>query len=28
LHDRLVFTRVAEGSLDEPAAWELHRRQP
>ena len=28
LHDRLVFTRVAEGSLDEPSAWALSRRQP
>jgi pyridoxamine 5'-phosphate oxidase len=28
LHDRLVFTRVGEGSLDEPDAWRLHRRQP
>jgi pyridoxamine 5'-phosphate oxidase len=28
LHDRLVFSRVAEGSLDEPAAWTLSRRQP
>ena len=28
LHDRLVFTRVGEGSLDEPSAWRLHRRQP
>jgi pyridoxamine 5'-phosphate oxidase len=28
LHDRLVFTRVAEGSLDDAAAWALSRRQP
>jgi pyridoxamine 5'-phosphate oxidase len=28
LHDRLVFTRVGEGSLDEGSAWQLHRRQP
>jgi pyridoxamine 5'-phosphate oxidase len=28
LHDRLVFTRVGEGSLDVPGAWRLHRRQP
>lgn len=28
LHDRLVFTRVAPGSLDEVAAWELSRLQP
>jgi pyridoxamine 5'-phosphate oxidase len=28
LHDRLVFSRVGEGSLDEASAWRLHRRQP
>jgi pyridoxamine 5'-phosphate oxidase len=28
LHDRLVFTRIGEGSLDDPAAWGLSRRQP
>lgn len=28
LHDRLVFTKVGEGSLDDPDAWALHRRQP
>lgn len=28
LHDRLVFTRVATGTLDEAAAWSLSRRQP
>jgi pyridoxamine 5'-phosphate oxidase len=28
LHDRLVFTRVAEGSLDDADAWTLSRRQP
>ena len=28
LHDRLVFSRVARGSLDDAAAWELSRRQP
>ncbi len=28
LHDRLVFSRVGEGSLDEPGAWQLWRRQP
>lgn len=28
LHDRLVFTRVGEGSLDDAAAWALSRRQP
>ncbi len=28
LHDRLVFTRVGEGTLADPAAWTLTRRQP
>lgn len=28
LHDRLVFSRVAEGSLEDAAAWRVHRRQP
>lgn len=28
LHDRLVFSRVAKGSLDDAAAWTLSRRQP
>jgi pyridoxamine 5'-phosphate oxidase len=28
LHDRLVFTRVGEGSLDDAGAWGLSRRQP
>ncbi len=28
LHDRLVFTKVADGSLDDPAAWRLSRLQP
>jgi pyridoxamine 5'-phosphate oxidase len=28
LHDRLVFTRVGEGTLDDADAWALHRRQP
>lgn len=28
LHDRLVFTRVGEGSLADASAWHLHRRQP
>jgi pyridoxamine 5'-phosphate oxidase len=28
LHDRLVFTRVGEGSLDDATAWSLSRRQP
>jgi pyridoxamine 5'-phosphate oxidase len=28
LHDRLVFTRVADGSLDHADAWSLSRRQP
>lgn len=28
LHDRLVFTRLGEGSLDDAGAWRLWRRQP
>ena len=28
LHDRLVFVRVGEGSLDDAAAWRVERRQP
>lgn len=28
LHDRLVFSRVAEGLLDDPAVWRVTRRQP
>jgi pyridoxamine 5'-phosphate oxidase len=28
LHDRLVFTRVGDGTLDDPASWALTRRQP
>jgi pyridoxamine 5'-phosphate oxidase len=28
LHDRLVFTRVADGDLDDAGAWRLWRRQP
>lgn len=28
LHDRLVFTRVGEGDLAEPAAWSVARLQP
>ena len=28
LHDRLVFTRVAPGTLDDAAAWSVGRRQP
>jgi pyridoxamine 5'-phosphate oxidase len=28
LHDRLVFTRVREGDLDDAGAWELSRLQP
>ena len=28
LHDRLVFNRVAPGSLDDADAWTLSRRQP
>lgn len=28
LHDRLVYTRVADGGLDDPLSWEVSRRQP
>ncbi|CCI55040.1 pyridoxamine 5'-phosphate oxidase [Nostocoides jenkinsii] len=28
LHDRLVFSRVSPGGLDDPAAWSRARRQP
>lgn len=28
LHDRLVFVRVGEGSLDDAGAWRVERRQP
>ncbi|KGN36323.1 pyridoxamine 5'-phosphate oxidase [Knoellia subterranea] len=28
LHDRLVFSRVGDGSLDDAGAWSLSRRQP
>ena len=28
LHDRLVFTRVADGTLADASAWRVHRRQP
>ena len=28
LHDRLVFVRAGEGSLDDAGAWRLERRQP
>jgi pyridoxamine 5'-phosphate oxidase len=28
LHDRLVFARVADGSLDDADAWRMFRRQP
>ena len=28
LHDRLVFSRVGDGSLDDVGAWRLFRRQP
>lgn len=28
LHDRLVFTRTGDGSLDDAEAWSLGRRQP
>ena len=28
LHDRLVFSRVRDGDLDDASAWRVHRRQP
>ena len=28
LHDRLVFSRIGEGTLDDASAWRLTRRQP
>jgi len=28
LHDRLVFSRIGGGDLDDPQSWEVHRRQP
>ena len=28
LHDRLVFTRVDQGDLDDAASWEVSRLQP
>lgn len=28
LHDRIVFTRVGDGDLADPASWERTRRQP
>ena len=28
LHDRIVFTRVADGTLDDAASWSISRRQP
>lgn len=28
LHDRLVFVRTCDGSLDDAAAWTIERRQP
>lgn len=28
LHDRLVFVRVGAGTMDDPAAWRVERRQP
>ena len=28
LHDRLVFTRVADADLDSATGWTVHRRQP
>jgi pyridoxamine 5'-phosphate oxidase len=28
LHDRLVYSRVGDGGLDDPASWQVSRRQP
>lgn len=28
LHDRIVYTRIGDGTLDDPASWEVTRRQP
>lgn len=28
LHDRLVYSRVGDGDLDDPASWLVSRRQP
>ncbi|MGL5865984.1 MAG: pyridoxamine 5'-phosphate oxidase [Dermatophilaceae bacterium] len=28
LHDRLVYARVGDGGLDDPASWQVSRRQP
>lgn len=28
LHDRVVYARVGPGTLDDPASWEMTRRQP
>ena len=28
LHDRIVFTRVGDGTLDDAASWAVSRRQP
>jgi pyridoxamine 5'-phosphate oxidase len=28
LHDRVIFTRVGDGTLDDPDSWALSRRQP
>lgn len=28
LHDRLVFSRIGEGTLEDAQAWAVHRRQP
>ena len=28
LHDRIVFTRVGDGTLADPESWRVTRRQP
>lgn len=28
LHDRVVYTRVGDGTLDDPPSWRVERRQP
>ncbi|MGL4178075.1 MAG: pyridoxamine 5'-phosphate oxidase [Dermatophilaceae bacterium] len=28
LHDRLVYSRVGDGGLDDPGSWQVTRRQP
>ncbi|MGL5853459.1 MAG: pyridoxine 5'-phosphate oxidase C-terminal domain-containing protein, partial [Phycicoccus sp.] len=28
LHDRLVYSRIGDGGLDDAASWQVSRRQP